>query len=302
MINSFAPQWLAQLDDMAQEDDKQTYLLIDGVFLDDSRSFMNQWPIPVEPKCALFYERANGNQNVLAASPWLLPYAPKTNHTKELLAQCDTLPAVICIRSHEVMTSLLTRLKRWTVVSCGDMQFNFRFMDTRRLPAIHRGLTPQQRIQLFGAHDQWAFVNRRGLWEHLDAQDDAAPLTGASSQWEEFSPPDLDDDQFAALLSDSEPDEIVAAIWDDLPERCATRTTLPPAEVHQSAQLALKQADCAGWFASPDRMTICRWVLEQDAPARLALLQDIERWNPDQTVEDALQKLEATSHMASGHV
>lgn len=299
MINSFAAHWLDQLDRMARESDKKTYLLIDGVFLDDAPSFIRQWPVPIEPQCALFYERSNANAAVLAASPWLLPYLSEPNQIDRLLAQCDALPAVICIRSHDDTPTLLSRLKRWTIVSCGDMQFNFRFTDTRRLPAIHRTLTLKQKVKLFGEHDKWTFVNRRGQWEHLEPLDENVSQTIAKSQWEELRIPELNDDQFAVLLNDSEPDEIVAAIWAELPEGCVTRTTSSPADIYDYAQLALKHAARAGWVATPDRMTICRWLLEQDALERLTLLQDIERRTPDQTVEDALQNLEAASYMAS---
>ncbi len=302
MIDSFSPQWLAQLDAIVPVQGKQTYLLIDGVFLDDTLSFVRRWPLPVEPQNALFYERANNDADVLTASPWLLPYLPDSEPARKLLAQFNALPAVICIHAADALPTLLSRLKRWTVVSCGDMQFNFRFTDTRRLPAIHRALTPTQKASLFGHHDQWAFMSRHGQWEALqtlDASHGNESQLIAASPWDELKAPELNDDQFAALLNDSEPDEVIAAVWGDLPEGCATRTVSRPSEIHHQAVHALKQADRLGVTNTPDRMSICRWVLQQRATERLTLLQNAHQWIPDLPVDEALQSLEAASHLPS---
>lgn len=302
MIDSFSPHWLAQLDAVVPVQGKQTYLLIDGVFMDDALSFIRRWPLPVEPQNALFYERANDDADVLAASPWLLPYLPGSAPARKLLTQCDALPAITCIHAADALPALLSRLKRWTVVSCGDMQFNFRFTDTRRLPAIHRVLTPAQKAGLFGLHDQWAFMNRQGKWEALHALDaphgNEPPLI-AASPLDELKAPELNDDQFAALLNDSEPDEVIAAVWGDLPEECATRTVSRPSEIHHQAVSALKQADRLGVTNTPDRMSICRWVLQQRAMERLTLLQSAHQWNLDLSVDDALQNLDAVSNLPS---
>jgi Domain of unknown function (DUF4123) len=302
MINAFDPQWLAQLDACAQAQTKPSYLLMDGVFLEDALSFIRKWPLPVEPQNALFCERAHRDDAVFAASPWLLPYLPGSAETHELLAQCDALPGVICIQSDDAPPGLLSRLKRWTVVSCGDMQFNFRFTDTRRLPAIHRALSQSQRASLFGARDQWSFMNRQGKWEALQALD-VVPghglLPSTTAPWDELKAPELNDEQFAALLKDSEPDEVIAAIWQDLPEGCATRAASLPAEVHQHAVQALKQADRLGVTSTPDRMAVCRWVLQQSTGDRLVRLQSADLLNPDVPVEDALRPFEAVDPMPS---
>lgn len=294
MINEFDPQWRHQLYAMANEQGKTTYLLVDGVCLDKTLQFIREWPIPVAPQCALFYERADENDNeaVLAASPWLLPYPPELERTGALLAAFDALPAIICIRTGDSRPALLARLKRWTIVSCGDMQFNFRFTDTRRLPAIHRVLTPEQRVSLFGNHDQWAFMNRQGQWELLALSDADKNLTKPEGAWHELQDPALSDDQFAALLKDSEPDEIIAAIWEDLPTDCPTRTASRPADIHQQTLQALIHADRLGLTTTPDRLYICLWVLKQYAPERLVKLQSIQELPVDHPVEDVLMQLD----------
>lgn len=300
MINAFDPQWLAQLDDCARAQTKSCYLLIDGVFLEDALSFIRKWPVPVEPQNALFCERAHLDDAVFAASPWLLPYLPGSARAHELLAQCDALPSVICIQSDDAPPRLLSRLKRWTVVSCDGTQFNFRFTDTRRLPAIHRALTQPQQASLFGTHDQWSFMNRHGQWEALQALDvlpEHEPSPSAASPWDELKAPELNDEQFAALLNDSEPDEVIAAIWQDLPEGSTTRAASLPAEVHDQAVQALKQADRLGVTSTPDRMAICHWVLQQNTRDRLARLQSADLLSPGLPVEDALRHLEAVAPM-----
>jgi len=275
---------LDQLRSMVAASQPPSHLLIDGVFLPSMSSVVKRWPIPVADRYALFCERANGDANTLAASPWLLPLTTDTSTLRELILRCDRLPAVTLIRSPSDINTLLRRLKRWTVVNCGGMHFNFRYPDTRRLPGIYGVLTDAQRSTLF-ADDAWSFIGRDGRWHHLPPY--TAPVKTGTVAVDDVADPELSDPQFAALLADSEADEQLAAIWQDLPENSLVRTSSRPEEVHAWATSALAQANRLSITDIPERTRLCTWVLSGDPEQRLTMLKQ----HGDGASESALDDL-----------
>lgn len=284
VINEFAEDVVDQLLTMVGNSPHACHLLIDGVFLPSITSVVKRWPTPVADRYALFCERAHGDANSLAASPWLLPITGDTSALRELVARCNRLPAVTLIRSPSDINTLLRRLKRWTVVNCGGMHFNFRYPDTRRLPGIYGVLTDAQRSTLF-ADDAWSFIGRDGRWHHLPPY--TAPVKTGTVAVDDVADPELSDPQFAALLADSEADEQLAAIWQDLPENSLVRTSSRPEEVHAWATSALAQANRLSITDIPERTRLCTWVLSGDPEQRLTMLKQ----HGDGASESALDDL-----------
>jgi len=284
VINHFADDCVDQLLTMVAGSQNPCHLLIDGVFLESLQSVLRGWPTPISNQCALFNERANGDTQTLAASPWLLPIAGDAPAVRELLVRCDRLPAVTLIRSPSNITTLLGRLKRWTVVNCGGVHFNFRYPDTRRLPGVFSVMTKTQRSSLFG-NDAWSYIGRDGRWHHLPSC--SAPMDGRTTSFEDSADPELTDAQFATLLSDSEADEQLAVVWLDLPENAPARTTALPSEVHEWTKSALAQADRLTITDMPERTRLCAWVLSGDPTARLAKLMQ-QTCGPFSAIEDNL--------------
>ena len=287
MINDFAEDVLDQLRSMVAASQHPSHLLIDGVFLPSMSSVVKRWPIPVADRYALFCERANGDANTLAASPWLLPLTTDTSTLRELILRCDRLPAVTLIRSPSDVNTLLGRLKRWTVVNCGGMHFNFRYPDTRRLPGIYGVLTDAQRNTLF-ANDAWSFIGRDGRWHHLPPF--TAPINTSTVAADDVADPELSDAQFAALLADSEADEQLAAIWQDLPENSLARASSSPAQVHAWAVSVLAQANRLSITDMPDRTRLCTWVLSGDPTQRLTMLKQQGNGALENSLDDLLME------------
>jgi hypothetical protein len=70
-----------------------------------------------------------------------------------LLDKCSGWPMMCAIETPESQAELAARLAAWCVVEVDDQRFNFRFPDTRRLPAIFDALTPTQRAEFAGPRD-----------------------------------------------------------------------------------------------------------------------------------------------------
>lgn len=287
MIDPYADDCLDQLLAMVTASPHPSHLLIDGVFLPSMPSVLKRWPAPVSNAYALFNERAHGDAETLAASPWLLPCSGHDAAVCQLLATCDPLPAVTLIRSPSDVGSLLTRLKRWTVVNCGGMHFNFRYPDTRRLPGIHRVLTDVQRHTLFG-NDAWSYIGRDGHWHHLPPN--SGSVTACDKAAQDWGDPALNDVQFADLLADSEPDEQLAAVWQDLPDDAPARTTALPSQAHAWITTALGHATRLKIDDMAERTRLCAWVLSGDPHARLAWLTQQTRWPTDEPIDNLLQE------------
>ncbi|KQQ31833.1 hypothetical protein ASF61_15880 [Duganella sp. Leaf126] len=108
------------------------------------------------------------------------------------------------ITTQESQTTLARRLAAWCVVEADQQRFNFRFPDTRRLPCIYAALTEQQRQQMTGPAAEWSYIARDGTWEHLSL------IPGITSIHNDV--PKLTAQQFAALVADSEGDEIASML------------------------------------------------------------------------------------------
>lgn len=288
-IDNFCADWIAQLDDRARMTNS-IFLLLDGAFLPDLPALIKQWPHPVQDQQALFYGRPGATSATFAASAWLLPYPQSSDGAHHLLTACDGLPMVTAIESSEPLDEWLSRLRRWCTVSCDGMLFNFRYMDTRRLPGIARVLTPEQRVELLGdAGNQWRFIGRDGQWQTLMAEPRRRPQASVLA-WQD---PALDDRQFAAMLRDSEADEILGAFAMQNPEGLLD---LVPSELHHWAESALALADQTAIAETNARMDLCEFVLKRaqtdqeiDTPAaRLQRASRALRRQPDSSLAELL--------------
>jgi hypothetical protein len=115
------------------------------------------------------------------------------------------MSAITTIENQDELTK---RLSAWCVIENDKQRFNFRFPDTRRLPTIFDTLTLRQRGSLAGPAINWSYVDRDGKWKEL-----ALPVTyGAIADR-----PRLDDDQFAAMVNDSEVDEAIDLLQNNGP-------------------------------------------------------------------------------------
>jgi hypothetical protein len=265
MIDAFCDDWIEQLNGLIRPG-VQPCLLLDGAFHPDILALIKRWPVPVPDHLALFFNTPGATAETMAASPWVLPYPPAHPAMPGLLKSCSALPMVSLIQTPESLEQLAQRLARWCVVQCGDMVFNFRFPDTRRLPRILAVLTDEQRQSMVGPALSWHSMGRDGQWRALDiasgpAGSGAAPTPDAS----------LNDEQFAALVQDSEADEIMALLMPDLPAEALAHQ---PSVRYAATQDALAFADACQFVEPSDRVDLCARVLM--APADLQVLQHLQ--------------------------
>ena len=176
------------------------YLLIDGAFIPGLHR-----ALATESKSLLFAALPGCNDETADASPFLTPYSPNDKRMRSLLRRCSGWPMLSLIETTESLAQLAARLSAWCIVEADDQRFNFRFPDTRRLPAIVRTLDPTQRAQFTGPVTHWSYVGREGSWLELD-------VTGANT--EPAANPVLGAQQFAALVDDSRADEVLVLLGD----------------------------------------------------------------------------------------
>lgn len=171
------------------------------------------------------------------------------------------------IETPETLAQLADRLSAWCLIEAGGQRFNFRFSDTRRLPAIFDVLSPAQRAEITGPATGWSFIGRDGRWRHLELGVRDASTVGRSV---------LDEHQFALLVSDSTADEMLMRLADQGQE-----VFRHPSRSHVLLTLALRAARAA---QLPDEALLdwCAWFWNQDQvqdePSAASMLQ---AWQKD---------------------
>lgn len=204
LIAPYADGWQAHLDTLAREATQgqaRLYLLLDGVFLPG----LHRKLAALSP--SLLFEALPGCTDATRdVSPLLLAYSAAFSVAFEApwLARCSGWPMLSAIATRESQAELASRLAAWCIVEADGQRFNFRFPDTRRLPAIHAALTREQQAQLAGPAVSWSYIARDGHWRQL-------PVLRQDSAHAE-RPVVLSEQQFASLVSDSETDEILAVL------------------------------------------------------------------------------------------
>ncbi|MES3025717.1 MAG: DUF4123 domain-containing protein [Pseudomonadota bacterium] len=206
-IETYNEAWLARLDEQVHglADGVSLYLLIDSVFVPGLHRQMIAALGRVDALALLFDALPGCTEDTKSVSPFLLRFEGSSGRLPKLLNKCSGWPMVSAIETTENIANLTERLSAWCIVEADDQRFNFRFPDTRRLPAIFNALTVNQRAQLAGPATRWSYMARDGEWAELDL-----PVTYCR-------PADratLDAQQFATLVSDSETDEAMMMLLD----------------------------------------------------------------------------------------
>jgi hypothetical protein len=202
LIDAFKGDFFDELDTLSGQLSAWNglYLLVDGAFVPGLHRTLT-----AESKSLLFASLPGCRDETADASPFLTPYVPRGKRLRSLLHRCSGWPMLSLIETPESLAQLTVRLSAWCVVEADDQRFNFRFPDTRRLPAIFRTLNPAQRTQFTGPAVRWIYINREGSWSELD-------VTGVIA--EPATNPLLNGQQFAALVDDSRIDEVLVLLGD----------------------------------------------------------------------------------------
>jgi hypothetical protein len=202
LIDAFNENFLDELDLRAAKvaAPNKLYLLIDGAFVPGLHKSLAS-----EMESSLFASLRSCNDETADVPPFLTPYAPHDKRMRRLLRRCSGWPMVSVIETRETPAQLSTRLSAWCLVEADGQRFNFRFPDTRRLPAIFQTLDATQRAHFAGHVKCWSYVGRDGGWNELD-------VTAASA--DPADNPTLCERQFAALVDDSRADELLMMLSD----------------------------------------------------------------------------------------
>jgi len=232
LIDPFLPKWQSDLNRLhtALPHGASLMLLIDGAFVPKTFQQLGNECQPI-----LLFELLPGcSREAKDVSPFIVQFAPRDKSLARLLSRCSGWPMLSALATYESAEELAKRLAAWCIVEADGQSLNFRFPDTRRLPAIFDTLTQQQRGELLGNAIGWHYIGREGGWSSLPLEPSTIPL----------SIPDkttLNVRQFGQLLKDSEPDEM----WVQLLDR-GVQTNLLPSQRHALLSNALHVADKNG--------------------------------------------------------
>lgn len=243
LTDPFSDDWLDVLQQRFRERPAAhaLHVLIDGAFVPGLHR-----RIAANRKALLFEGLPASGPGTLDVSPFLVPFDPEERALRAVLCRCQGWPMVSVIESAEPWPDLAARLAAWCIIESDGQRFNFRFADTRRLPAILTTLDGVQRRQLVGPAVSWSHIGRDGSWQ-MRALDGAG---GAIA-----SDPELDDAQFAALVEDSRADEVLSRLAAH-PDRAAYR----PSQAHALISSALAPALEAG-MGDTELVEWCGWLL-----------------------------------------
>ena len=204
-IDLYAPDWLDQLDTRAAslDDGSQLHLLIDGAFVPNLYLTVRKTLAAGQSLTLLFEALPFCSNDTRSVSPFLFTYRSVSPELNDVLAQCSGWPMISAIETTESLAALSARLSPWCLISNDQQRFNFRFPDTRQLPAMFAVLSDLQRGQMAGPARRWSFIGRDGGWHELSLPD--------SSQVPAHEP-ELDNHQFAKIVHASEADEILFSL------------------------------------------------------------------------------------------
>jgi hypothetical protein len=202
LIDAFCDDWIDELDARvaAMAPSNGLYLLLDGAFVPGLHKQLADGH-----KALLFSALPGCTEETEDASPFLTPFIAADRAVRSLLRRCNRWPMVSAIETSESLEALADRLSAWCIVEADGQCFNFRFPDTRRLPASFATLTPKQRAQLAGPATRWSYIARDGQWRDLDVAPSSAEIA---------ADPVLDERQFASLAGDSQADELLVLLGD----------------------------------------------------------------------------------------
>lgn len=201
IVDKFSGHWLTELDARAKDafsSNRRLYLLIDGAFVPGLHR-----RISVCYKKSLFASLPGADDKAIDVSPFLTPFSSGDKIVNALLRDCCGWPMVSAIETPDSLEQLASRLSVWCIIDVGGQRFNFRFADTRRLPAIFSILTEVQRSEFVGPAVRWSYTARNGQWCELDVR-----YSSAKPAVE----PGLTEAQFSDLVADSLVDEIMVAL------------------------------------------------------------------------------------------
>ncbi|NNG22764.1 DUF4123 domain-containing protein [Telluria aromaticivorans] len=177
------------------------YMLVDGAFREGIHKIF-----PDEEKRILFDLLPSCSTKTRDVSPFLIGFNPLDKRIGVLLGRCSGWPMVSAIETTESLSVLSIRLAAWCIVEADSSRFNFRFADTRRIPAIFRVLTSKQKASFLGPAANWSFIRRDGEWEIIVIREQSY------QPHPPISDPCLEISQFNALIEDSRADEILAVM------------------------------------------------------------------------------------------
>jgi hypothetical protein len=245
LIDAYAEDLFTDLHDRARAlgTGLRLHLLLDGAFVPRLHR-----KLPNHSKTLLFELLPGCSEQAKDVSPFLVPFESTDEALSAVLKRCSGWPMVSVIETTDRIEQLAERLAAWCVVEADGQRFNFRFPDTRRLPAIFGILNGRQRAQLAGPATRWSYVSRDGHWRELELSGSEAGIVAE---------PVLDQAQFAQMVDDSRADELLVLLSDR-----GNEVYRHPSRSYQLVATAIKAAKAE--LGNDELIDWCQWCWRHD--------------------------------------
>lgn len=198
-IDTWAPDWWAQLTRLAEDKPAHSYLhlLADSAFSPGLHRALLKYGTWL----SLFDGNPGDPEGLRNVSPWVGTWVGPSAKLHDALSACSGAPMLSAVITPEPLDAWAARLRPWCVVDVDGQWFNFRFPDTRRLPGIWEVLDERQQALLAGPAESWHYIGRDGHWHSLPGL--FATSTEAASNI------CISEPQFAQIMADAAADEVL---------------------------------------------------------------------------------------------
>ena len=197
--------------------------LVDHAFLSD-QNLIAHWPVG-HPEYYNLLGHLSGGEARLSPLLIVLPVTKedRIRVVTYLLKRCKGHPMLNFLTSSLTSKSLADHLSTLTQIRLppDSVSYLFRFADTRIVAELNCLLNSAQRTQMFGAVDQWIYLNRRAEWSVI--------MGGRLSSVPAPGPLALSDEQLTAFLRASLADSLMSTLLNE----SATFSGMAPSARHQ---------------------------------------------------------------------
>lgn len=196
--------------ELGPEQPRYFMALVDHLFR-PTRHLLGRWP-GGRPKAFNLIGHLSGADEQI--SPLLLSLPSRHEELLSVVAylrkQCNGYPMLSILSSPaspEVVSAQLTAMTE-VLLPPDNSSYLLRFADTRIIPELDRLLDAEQRMQLFGLVDRWAYVDRAGQWCIIKGG-------GQTEMQSQRTPLRLSDEQFGGFLRACVPDNFIPTLRDN---------------------------------------------------------------------------------------
>jgi hypothetical protein len=195
------------------------FALLDSAQAEGAFRQLDEWGLPYD---SLFEDTNEKNLTEIAPLQVPLSIVPEERIDEVLIwleGLAKSAPCVSWFESNVYRSAVAAHLRRFHLVDLTQKQrMMMRWYDTRILTAWTRCLTAPQRELFFAGSSRWGYMDRYGHTQSLESPEAPSPIPQRVPTPYLGQPIQLDDQQFAVLMSSADADILVTQLREILPD------------------------------------------------------------------------------------